>query len=241
MRTVSPEPLRRSFTCPHCDTTAVHKWANFDSVLEIKDNPDDSGYVGELGASWSDMNHRSSCPRIFVQYDGLRDWGVSECTNCHGLTIWHNDSLVYPEACPVEEANEDMPQEVGSIYGEASQVFTRSPRASAALLRLALQMLLQEILGSESSGRIFNDIGLLGDRGVRPQIIKVMDVLRYNGNESVHPGEINLADNRDDALLLFTILNMIAEEFFTMDARLDELYQRIPERKRVEVDQKRLG
>lgn len=102
-------------------------------------------------------------------------------------------------------------------------------------------MLLQEILGSESSGRIFNDIGLLRGKGVRPQIIKVMDVLRYNGNESVHPGEINLADNRDDALLLFTLLNMIAEEFFTMDARLDELYQRIPERKRVEADQKRLG
>lgn len=58
-------------------------------------------------------------------------------------------------------------------------------------------------------------------------------ILRYNGNGSVHPGEINLSDNRDDALLLFTLPNMIADEFFTTDARPEELYQQIPERRRV--------
>lgn len=138
MRTVPPEPLKRSFTCPHCDTTAVHRWASFDRVLEFKDACDDAGrYVGELNSSWSDAMHVNCFSHSLVQYDGLRDWGVSECANCHGLTIWRNDSLVYPEVCPVEEANEDMPQEVrgiSSFYSVSSCVsrFVASGAADAA-------------------------------------------------------------------------------------------------------------
>lgn len=63
-----------------------------------------------------------------------------------------------------------------------------------------------------------------------------MDIIRFEGNESVHPGEININENRDDAQLLFTFINMIVEEYFSAPARIEEIYQRIPERKRVKLE-----
>ena len=132
----------------------------------------------------------------------------------------------------------EMPEKVLEIYREASSVFPKSPRASAALLRLALQILLETVLGDDAKKRIVDNIGILQDKkSCSVQLIKAMDIIRHEGNESVHPGEINLNDNEDEARYLFVLLNMICEEFFSAPKRLEESYSLIPEGKRVGIDE----
>ena len=52
-------------------------------------------------------------------------------------------------------------------------------------------------------------------------------MVRVVGNNAVHPGQINLDDNKEIALVLFKVLNMIAEEFITKPKEIDTLYEEI--------------
>jgi len=49
--------------------------------------------------------------------------------------------MVFPNRITVELAHIDMPEEVKEIYNEAREVSNISPRAAAALLRVALEKL----------------------------------------------------------------------------------------------------
>ena len=51
------------------------------------------------------------------------------------------------------------------------------------------------------------------------------------GNESVHPGEMDLKDDRETALALFRIINLIVETAITEPKRLDALYASLPKSK----------
>lgn len=233
MRIIAPEPLRNSFTCPYCETTAVQAWYAIESARSVYPAHAVGDYVCDPDGDLYSCIMRGGGFSRSTGNPELAHWGISECSNCSGLMVWRNDQIMYPEVCPVEEPNEDMPEDVQKVYTEAAQVYSRSPRASAALLRLALQMLLKQILGSESRSAIYDDLKTLVEKGANSQIIKVMDIIRFEGNESVHPGEIDLNDEPDTARILFTFINMIVEQFFSGQRRIDELYARIPERKRV--------
>jgi len=55
-----------------------------------------------------------------------------------------------------------------------------------------------------------------------------MDTLRVVGNESVHPGEL---DVRDDPVLangLFRLVNIIAEKLISEKKEIDQLYSTLP-------------
>ena len=51
------------------------------------------------------------------------------------------------------------------------------------------------------------------------------------GNESVHPGEMDLQDDRETALALFRIINLIVETEITEPKRLNALYDSLPKSK----------
>jgi hypothetical protein len=51
-----------------------------------------------------------------------------------------------------------------------------------------------------------------------------LDILRVVGNNAVHPGQIDLNDNKHIALKLFQILNLIAEAMITKPKELEKLY-----------------
>jgi len=108
-----------------------------------------------------------------------------------------------------------------------------SPASAAALLRLALQLLLKEVLQEESSGNIFEDIMKLKNRPIDSSLVKALDIIRISGNESVHPGTLNLDENKDDALYLFDLLNMICDQFFAQPRKMQEMYEKMPESKRI--------
>lgn len=55
---------------------------------------------------------------------------------------------------------------------------------------------------------ISNAIANLVRKGLSPMIQKSLDIVRVIGNEAVHPGVIDLNDNKDIALQLFQVINI---------------------------------
>jgi len=65
-----------------------------------------------------------------------------------------------------------------------------------------------------------------------------LDIVRVIGNESVHPGEINLNDDKDIAYNLFELVNIIAQTMLTQPKETSKLYSSLP-KKRLEAISKR--
>src|SRR6185295_11043794 len=61
------------------------------------------------------------------------------CTHCNQWSYWHDTKMVVPAEAPVEPPHPDLPADCQIDYKEARDVFSRSPRAAAALLRLCIQ------------------------------------------------------------------------------------------------------
>ncbi len=123
-----------------------------------------------------------------------------------------------------------MPAEVANIFNEARAVFENSPRASAALLRLALQVLLKGLNLPGSS--INDDIKILIQSKQLSNItIQALDSIRIMGNNAVHPGEIDLNEDSQTTIDLFYILNYIVAHREIIQ-RIGRTYKKTPENQR---------
>lgn len=140
--------------------------------------------------------------------------------------MWRGDVLIFPESNPAPPPNPDLTDDIRRDYEEAAAIITRSPRGAAALLRLAIQKLAIELDGKGKS--IDDDIATLVERGLPERIQQAMDVLRVIGNNAVHPGQIDLRDDRDTALRLFDLLNVVAEAMISEPKRIEAMYQKLP-------------
>jgi len=127
----------------------------------------------------------------------------------------------------VEKPNFDLSEEIQKDYLEAANTFDDSPRAAAALLRLALQKLCMQL--GEKGKNINDDIKNMVSKGLSLLVQKSLDSLRITGNNAVHPGEINLQEEPDKVLKLFRILNFIAEKMISEPKELDDFYKKLPE------------
>jgi hypothetical protein len=135
--------------------------------------------------------------------------------------------MVMPITSGVPMPNEDMPENVKEIYIEAKEVLPHSPKSSAALLRLALQHLCKELGGQGNN--INEDIAKFVREGLSTKIQKALDAIRVIGNNAVHPGTIDLDDNKDIATMLFDLINIIVNEMITQPKQIDELYSTLPQ------------
>lgn len=112
---------------------------------------------------------------------------VATCQNCKKKTIWIDNAYIYPDIV-AEEANPDMPESVKQLYNEAGSIYSKSPRAACALLRLAIDRLCNEL--GETDRDINKNIGALVEKGLPKSIQQALDVVRVVGNKAVHPGHI---------------------------------------------------
>jgi len=150
---------------------------------------------------------------------------VSLCTNedCHKECLWIDKKMSIPDMEGISYRNEDLNSNIQDDYIEARSILTRSPRGASALLRLCLQKLCRQL--GEPGKNINDDIASLVKKGLRPSIQKSLDILRVTGNNAVHPGVINMKDNREIALKLFELINLIAEVTISEPKRIDDLYE----------------
>lgn len=197
------------FVCPHndCSTFAVQHW----------------GYVNGLAVQYS-------------SYSSQRDLGqaplvvMSLCEACNKESIYIGGRITLPAESDAPPATQDLPVDLHDDYEEARSILPLSPRGSAALLRLVIQKLLPHLGATKKA--IDAAIGELVAAGkIKIQIQQALDTVRVIGNESVHPGEMDLKDDRDTALALFRIINLIVETEITEPKRLQALYASLPQSK----------
>lgn len=147
--------------------------------------------------------------------------------HCGRAALWDGEVLGYPARVrggPAPHA--DMPEDVRDDYIEAQEIVDRSPRGACALLRLGVQKLMVAL--GEKGKDINTDIGALVKKGLPVEVQQALDSLRVIGNNAVHPGEMDLKDDRDTALALFGVLNFIVEQRIAQPKKLQDLYGRLP-------------
>jgi hypothetical protein len=151
--------------------------------------------------------------------------------------VWIDRQIAWPKTSLAPEAHVDFPNELRADYDEARQIYNDSPRASAALLRLCLQKLCK-YLGAEGKN-INSDIQYLYDEyGLGRRVRDSMDILRVVGNNAVHPGEIDLEDDREISLGLFRIINFVIDKAISEPAHVDSIFSQLPAGAREAIDRR---
>jgi hypothetical protein len=206
MAYVPPEFNAASFTCPHCEALAQMVWAQ---PLQGGDG------------SW----HAARCQ--------VRD--------CARVSWWHQlggdpPAMKWPSATVGPIAHGDMPEEARDLYDEARDIAGRSPRAAAALLRVALQSIVDELRpGSDSLDK---KIGGLVAAGLSPEVQRAMDALRIIGNNAVHPSEVRLHEDQSSLTALFQLLNVIIEQTVGRQRMIDAMYSALPDTARAAIERR---
>ena len=215
MNYIAPSFNQEAFNCPHCNAYAHQIW---------------------LFTIWGRCQGRPTTADTRFLSD---EYAASQCEHCKEFALWRNENMIYPNATAAPLPNEDMPDEIKEDFNEARQVLPISARSSAALLRLVIQKLSKHL---GYSGKDLNDdIKKMVTNGLTPMIQEALDTVRVIGNESVHPGQIDLRDDPDTALQLFNLVNIIVQEMITKPRQVQELYSKLPQGKLQQIEQRDKG
>ena len=164
------------------------------------------------------------------QYDSpwvISGFAVSKCQRCHEYTFWLHGNILYPDRGSAPVPNPDMASDARADYDEAASVVARSPRSAAALLRQSIQKVCIHL---GEGGKSLNDaIGELVKKGLRPQIQKALDVVRVVGNNAVHPGQLDLKDDRATCTALFDLVNITVDDRISQPKEVDALFDGLPQ------------
>ena len=161
-------------------------------------------------------------------YANTNTWHA-HCSHCNSTTVWlsENNLMIWPQDISTAPLpNPDMPEEILSDYTEARSIVSLSPRGAAALLRLSIQKLCKHL--NEKGENINDDIGSLVEKGLPVRIQQALDIVRVTGNNAVHPGEMQLQEDRETVSSLFELVNMIVENQISQPKAVDNLYGKLP-------------
>jgi hypothetical protein len=256
----APSTQLTSFNCPHCRALAQQFWWNlYAARMGKSEHPEPmtearkDELVVKLSASkdFDDDQKRKFGERIANEAAGgvileskeeskysrgVDNLWLSICYACDRIAVWRHDRLLWPTRHGEPAPNADLPADVLADYHEAGSVLAASPRAAAALLRLAIQKLMP---GLNQSGKDLNaDIGNLVAEGLDIRIQQALDIVRVIGNHAVHPGQIDLRDDTATAIELFELVNLIAGAMISQPKQIGALYARIPASQIRQIEQR---
>jgi hypothetical protein len=208
---IKPEFEATCFTCPHCEVVAQQHWHN--------------GFVSHIFNGWS------------VIYKEL---SVSICEHCKQKSVWLNKSLIDPRSHSIPPAHGDMQPSVKELYEEAADIFERSPRAAAALLRLSLEKLCIELGIAKNDNLKAMLTELTTKKQLKWDTLVLLHLVRETGNSAVHStGLIFDEDNQEDMRgaieLAFGDINQIVDELITKPKKMQERAKKLPENLRKEI------
>lgn len=248
MKVVTPSIQETAFSCPHCGAYTSQTWARlFADYLSGESNtpfiPDDETleriraasqlppdavnrldeHIQQImrGSPFLERHEKSS----YLTTEIHNTW-ISICFNCKDISMWVHDRLIFPPMKAGSLPNADLPAEIRKDVEEARGIVDLSPRGAAALLRLAIQKLCAHL--GERGKNIDEDIASLVRKGLNPLVQQSLDVVRVIGNEAVHPGVIDLRDDRASAERLFDLVNIVAEQMITHPKSVQEMYAKLP-------------
>lgn len=218
-----------AFYCPHCNVFAHQDWYHVKFGDRVVNNYGFSKIENYYEVADGVRNYEAKDPN--AREDNILAFCV--CHSCTNYSLWAAHKLVHPHKSIVKPPSEYMPIDVKEIYQEASAVLSISPRASSALLRLALERLLPQVGAKKDN--INNMIAqLVSERKIVKRTKEAMDSLRIIGNDAVHASAVIFYNNGDEervALTLFRLLNRIVNETIESEMELDEIYNGLPKGK----------
>jgi len=197
------EFAKSAFNCPLCNAYSEHQWS-----FAKKVDYHTAIYGGNV-----------------VPTDFIEELVFSYCIHCKEHTVWKKSSktLLYPNSGTAPLANSDMPEDIQLDFNEARSIVELSPRGASALLRLVVQKICKHL--GEKGENINTDIGNLVKKGLPEKMQRALDSVRVIGNNAVHPGSIDLSDDRETAYKLFAFVNIIADLLITQPKQIDEFYE----------------
>jgi hypothetical protein len=253
----SPAVYKTAFSCPHCGAYTTQKWYMLHAIA-IDEQQRTPGIpvtnAADLIENDREMSReakeelklyvtRRHSGQVFLTEEDTKfpvlsaeNLYLSECYNCKKYAVWTYQSLVFPPSRAGTPPNADLPEEIRTDFEEARAIVNLSPRGAAALLRLCLQKLCKHL--GEKGERIDDDIASLVAKGLNPVIQKSLDIVRVIGNESVHPGELDLKDDSETALALFDLVNAVVDQMISHRLKVEGLYERLPEGKRKAIEKR---
>ena len=219
---VQPSINEKAFTCPYCFAYTTQYWfvlhaqqvddKNLPLIAtqEVKDKILEM--TSEKKSKFLKLFEKLSTGLIFLAEDKnspytQRAWNLhlSQCYNCKKFAVWIGERLLFPAHKSGVLPNPDLPDNIIRDFEEAREIVNASPRGAAALLRLCIQKLCQHL--GETGRNIDDDIASFVSKGLNPRVQQSLDIVRVIGNEAVHPGVMDLKDDRDTALRLFELVN----------------------------------
>jgi len=256
-RIVQPSVDETAFNCPHCSAFTTQHWYDL-HAKEINGEqrlPFVGGeeFIHSIAASIDSTQEEKASNLVFIQrlntglvfFDEIQQSSyrlpicnlhLSKCFNCGKFSVWVHNRLLFPATKAGAPPNPDLPKEIAADFEEARDTVNASARGAAALLRLCVQNLCKHL--GEKGDNIDQDIASLVKKGLNPLIQKSLDIVRVIGNESVHPGVIDLRDDRDTAIRLFDLVNAIAQQMISQPKMVDEMYSKLPETKRKAIEKR---
>ncbi len=245
---VPPSVAETAFNCLHCGALTTQFWSDLFVRQRKNDDPipqiigrDDNLHRDKLGDIKDQAFERilerfnkikSAQPFVSdiltdtYKIPQLYNVFLSKCYNCKKVTLWVYDKVIYPSQGEVPPPNPDLPDHIAADYREASSILSLSPRGAAAIIRLCIQNICAEL---GQSGRNINDnIREMVAGGLDIRVQRALDAVRVIGNNAVHPGQIDLKDDRATAESLFRLLNLIAEKMISEPKHVDEVYSKLP-------------
>lgn len=240
MSYVPPAPNKQSFTCPRCGVVAQQKWYPLlydpeDRIALISKLAFDistariKGYSGEL------LDQLTRAPQLLAGLAPVNEsnnyLNIAFCQHCRRFTLWLGKVMIYPQTGEAPPPHQDMLPQIRELYEEARGVLPASPRASAALLRVALEGLLEE--AGYKQERLADRLKKAHEDGkLTADTYKLAEALRYAGNAAAHyePWKIDPSQGEEDQEMvhhLFVFVNEVAEELIAKPKRLEEMRQKL--------------
>jgi len=250
-----PSISETGFNCPHCGVLATQYWFRLfadalsgdrrtplipdDDILKRIDSSDLGADAKASIRQWAqgmmtrliftDQKETSTYLR-----NEVHNLYLSRCFNCQKYSVWVHHALVFPAGKLGVRPNVNLPDDIARVFEEARDILNVSPRGAAALLRLCVQKVC--IFLGEKGNSLDEDIASLVKKGLHPLVQKSLDVVRVIGNEAVHPGTIDLKDDRDTATQLLQLINAIADQLITHPRTVRMMYDALPAEKRKAIE-----
>ena len=220
----------QSGTCPHCQTGV-----RFEDVWVQNWRAETLISHWQLTSAVSFKNQDGSRP---VEGKWKSYLAIAGCPECSGIILTHsNGTLLWPDAYgrPVPDEVKRHAQKLATDFSEAALVLTKSAKASAALSRRCLQIILVEKGGAKESDNLSKQIDDVLSN-LPSELASNLDAIRHIGNFAAHP--VKSTNSREivdveegEAEWLLEIIEDLFDHYYVLparsSARRDKLNQKL--------------
>lgn len=229
---MAPEFYETAFNCPHCFAYSQQNWYRLRGILtdvnKLKSLPFDA-FLAEVSIKGVTVGTGET-----LNSNAVTGAHISVCWRCKEGSIWKGQTLVFPSSRLSHHPSFDMPEDVKADFLEAASIAHLSPRGAAGLLRLALEKLCHHL--GDPNKKIDTNIKAFVAGGLSVKVQQALDAVRVIGNEAVHPGEMDLKDDKETVDILFGLVNLIVTSMITEPKQVEAIYAKLPESKRAGIE-----